>query len=447
MAARLYETASGQLFHAGQIAVILVGLPSRGKTHLSGAMKRYLCWLGVKTESFNVGVYRRNLASSPTSAGDIEDPRGFELFDPSTRSSMAVRMKASEMAFQDMINEVYRGGQVAIFDGANSSEDYRRTLLSRLTEIGVQVLFVESICDDPQLIERNIINVKIHGPDYIGWSQADAVADFKRRIDAHAKIHETITDTSLSFVKMFNAGERIVVNNVHGFLPTRIVFYLLNLHIQPRIIYLAPPPPECEVDLSADSDARSVHLTAADPPLSTQGRDHAQRLRDALVEHRRNQQSKRSVTPISPLSIWASKERQPLETATIIAGSCVPSTSDPVVTAMAEAAVEGMTPEQIAEQHPLDYKMHLADPYNHRFSRGESYHDLAIRLEAVILELEREKGDVMIVADETVLRCLCAYFDGNLTNEQIPSLEVKKNEIIEIVPGAYGSTTNYIKVN
>ncbi|CAG8710017.1 555_t:CDS:1, partial [Scutellospora calospora] len=38
-----------------------------------------------------------------------------------------------------------------------------------------------------------------------------------------------------------------------------------------------------------------------------------------------------------------------------------------------------------------------------------SYHDLAVRLEPIILELEHEKNDVLIIAHETVLKCLYAY--------------------------------------
>lgn len=56
---RLYETESGQLFHAGKIAICLVGLPARGKTHLSVSLCRYLSWLGVTCQAFHLGDYRR----------------------------------------------------------------------------------------------------------------------------------------------------------------------------------------------------------------------------------------------------------------------------------------------------------------------------------------------------------------------------------------------------
>lgn len=61
MVAPLYTTASGLLFHAGKILVLTVGLPARGKTHISRALERYLRWTGVKTQVISLGDYRRKV--------------------------------------------------------------------------------------------------------------------------------------------------------------------------------------------------------------------------------------------------------------------------------------------------------------------------------------------------------------------------------------------------
>ena len=61
MVAPLYTTDSGLLFHAGKILVCTVGLPARGKTHISRALERYLRWTGVKTAVISLGDYRRKV--------------------------------------------------------------------------------------------------------------------------------------------------------------------------------------------------------------------------------------------------------------------------------------------------------------------------------------------------------------------------------------------------
>jgi 6-phosphofructo-2-kinase/fructose-2,6-biphosphatase 4 len=62
---------------------------------------------------------------------------------------------------------------------------------------------------------------------------------------------------------------------------------------------------------------------------------------------------------------------------------------------------------------------------------SQSYHDLAVRLEPIILELEREQNDLLIIAHESVLRVLYGYLMAcNATD--IPKLEFPRNEIIEV---------------
>jgi hypothetical protein len=68
--AQLYSTESGRLFHSGRIVIATVGLPARGKTHISVALARYLRWLGVKTHIFHLGDYRRDIVGAH---GEVPD--------------------------------------------------------------------------------------------------------------------------------------------------------------------------------------------------------------------------------------------------------------------------------------------------------------------------------------------------------------------------------------
>lgn len=60
----------------------------------------------------------------------------------------------------------------------------------------------------------------------------------------------------------------------------------------------------------------------------------------------------------------------------------------------------------------------------------QSYHDLAVRMEPIILELEREENDLLIIAHESVLRVLYGYLMA-CNAADIPKLEFPRDEIIE----------------
>lgn len=59
-----------------------------------------------------------------------------------------------------------------------------------------------------------------------------------------------------------------------------------------------------------------------------------------------------------------------------------------------------------------------------------------MRLEPIILELEREQNDLLIIAHESVLRVLYGYL-MHCSTMDIPKLKFPRDEIIEIIPAAY----------
>lgn len=68
-----------------------------------------------------------------------------------------------------------------------------------------------------------------------------------------------------------------------------------------------------------------------------------------------------------------------------------------------------------------------------------------MRLEPIILELEREQNDLLIIAHESVLRVLYGYLMAcNATD--IPTLSFPRNEIIEIIPASYNNQAKRIYV-
>lgn len=107
---------------------------------------------------------------------------------------------------------------------------------------------------------------------------------------------------------------------------------------------------------------------------------------------------------------------------------------------MNPGVVDGMSVDEVKARFPEEWDKKLNEPYSHRFPRAESYHDLSVRLEPIIFELERAADDVLIIGQSSVLRCLIAYLQGRPPND-IPTIQVHEGELVEISPQAYGVKT------
>lgn len=70
---------------------------------------------------------------------------------------------------------------------------------------------------------------------------------------------------------------------------------------------------------------------------------------------------------------------------------------------------------------------------------------MAVRLEPIILELEREQNDLLIIAHESVLRVLYAYL-MHCSTMDIPYLKFPRQDIIEVMPKAYQNEAKRIHI-
>ena len=62
---------------------------------------------------------------------------------------------------------------------------------------------------------------------------------------------------------------------------------------------------------------------------------------------------------------------------------------------------------------------------------------LLVRLEPILIELEREQEDLFIIGHASVIRCLLAYLIG-LPASEIPAIEIARGDLLEVVPASYG---------
>ena len=342
-------------------------------------------------------------------------------------SSVLLRNKILRKCREDIYHFLeHENGQVAIYDAVNPLAAGRRSLAKEFNKHGIQTMFIESSCTDERIIEENVRSVKISSPDYAGWDEKAAVKDYLARIAARIPHFETMEEPDLHWIKMINAGERVVVNNcAFNYLSQRIVFYLLNLHIKSRQTYFA------RAGTTTQEDSYK-----ADASLSDEGVDYARKMGDALVQHR--EEERESIiarggphSPLKPLTVWTSTRRRTVETSDYLASLGYRVRQRSQLSQLNPGVCESMSEAKIRHEYPSEVAKHETDPYHHRYPRAESYHDLAVRLEPIILELEREQNDLLIIAHESVLRVLYGYLMAcNATD--IPKLEFPRNEIIEV---------------
>jgi 6-phosphofructo-2-kinase / fructose-2,6-biphosphatase 2 len=118
---------------------------------------------------------------------------------------------------------------------------HREKISTRVAkEKGMSLIFLESLCDDPATIAANVaLKVSQGDPDYKDISREEAKQDFLRRIAEYEKVYETITEPDLSYLRIKNVGQEATLSRINGYLQSRIAFYLMNLHVTPRSIYLS----------------------------------------------------------------------------------------------------------------------------------------------------------------------------------------------------------------
>jgi 6-phosphofructo-2-kinase/fructose-2,6-biphosphatase len=89
----------------------------------------------------------------------------------------------------------------------------------------------------------------------------------------------------------------------------------------------------------------------------------------------------------------------------------------------------GLSVEEFRSEYPAEYAERERDRLNFRFPEGESYLDLAQRLQPAIIELERIKSPVVIISHRSVLRVLRNYFTGS-SMEDMPYMQVSKSSVL-----------------
>ncbi|EGV66335.1 Fructose-2,6-bisphosphatase [Yamadazyma tenuis] len=409
-----------------RVCVVMVGLPARGKSLIAQKIVRYLSWLSIKSKCFNVGTYRRKLASPTGADADAT------FFSPQNKEGVKYREEAVQSAIKDMMGWFLdENGVVGILDATNTTRDRRDQVLRICRENYIEPLFLESWCDDGELIRQNILDVKTTSPDYIDKDSEFALSDFTKRIEYYKDIYQTLdasVDKNLSFIKLINVSSHVILNRIESYLESRIVYYVMNLHIKPRSIWLSR---------HGESEYNLTGQIGGDANLSERGWKYAKKLPELVLK---------SLGPENQhtnLTVWTSTLQRTQQTSSFLPYK--KKLSWKALDELDAGDCDGMTYEEIEQQFPEDFKARDDNKYEYRYRGGESYRDIVIRLEPIIMELERQEN-ILIITHQAVLRCIYAYF-MNVPQEESPWMSIPLHTLIKLEPRAYSTLVSRIKAD
>lgn len=405
-----------------KLCVVIVGLPARGKSFISQKIVRYLSWLSIPTQSFNCSQNLiQILKNSNVTAND--------LFGTSYKHDDEL-LQQTRKATLDQILEWFQNVEscgVAIYDGINATKTEREIIDKTLHTNNINTVFLESFCDDETLIKLNITDIESTSPEYATSTLEDTIHFVSNKIQFYDNVYEpltTINEASLSFIKLINFSSQIVLNRIDSYLKSRIVYYIMNLHVKNRYIWLSR---------HGESQYNLEGKIGGDASLSERGEKYAYKLVELTNKYIPNHDK---------LEIWTSTLKRTQQTAQFLP---YPQKQWKALDELDAGSCDGLTYEEIAEKFPEDFKARDDNKFEYRYPGGESYRDVITRLEPIIMALENQEN-VLVITHQAVLRCIYAYF-MNVHQEESPWVSIPLHTLIRLEIKAYGTQVTRIKAD
>lgn len=373
------EVVGGDCTATEKLIIIMCGLPATGKTHIGNRIARYVSFfLDIQTKLFNVGDYRRELIGTKMPA---------EFFDHSNKENMAKREQACDAALCDLVEYMKQDGvRVGILDSTNSTRNRRahiRQVLAQDNKLRCKIVVLESVVDKEEVIEQNVRFIKRYAPDYEGEDPQEALADYHKRRELYMNVYEPVDENDGSHIKIIN-NQTFIVHNIRGYLPQKVVHFVMNLHCLPRVFYLSR---------HGQSEYNLLGKIGGDSGLTEAGLEYARRLADfasdvvgmQVVKDETNGEERRVPCPAR---LWTSTLRRTKETAQFIKKDVITThkwdngdESEWVqfqprarrnLDELYAGVCDGLTYKEIEEKFPEEFKRRQEDKLSYRYPRGEN---------------------------------------------------------------------------
>jgi broad specificity phosphatase PhoE len=159
-------------------------------------------------------------------------------------------------ALEDSMRYLERGGEIAIVDGTNVTRDKRKLIRDRVArEAGYEILWIESIAEDKNFDDAHMQELS-NSPDFLD------IDDYRKRLDLYKLNYQELSEDEGAFAKIYNGGKKITLHGIHGFLPTKIVSFVMNIHPFSKRVYMVR---------HGESDFNTKGLVGGDCGLTDKG--------------------------------------------------------------------------------------------------------------------------------------------------------------------------------
>lgn len=466
-----------------KLVIVCVGLPARGKSYITKKLARYMNWMQFNTKIFNVGNTRRQQHGTPSEV-PIQGPtvqqdkvqsismnhglkqhatgvhdmtatsttHDSSFFDNDNEENLRIRESWARETLDRLLNYLfYEDGNVGIFDATNTTKQRRKWIVETINQKAkgrTKVLFLESICTDRDLIEKNI-RLKLRGPDYRKMDDKLALSDFRRRLENYEKVYESIDETEemenekygVQYVKIINAGKKLISYNISGYLSSQAVVFLMNFNLSDRQIWLTT---------NGESEYNLEHRKGGDSDLTPTGWKFAHAL-PRFIGRKRKEFKLRQMNRAylqedsfhskpqleKKFNVWTSTVKRTNQTTHFFPKNEYHFKSFKLLNDIGCGSFDSITESEFRSEN--DYGEYLSNKLSYRYPGlgGESYLDLIARLRPIIVELERLKDHVCIVTHTVIVRVLLCYF-MNLDREMLTELDVQHGYVYCVEPKPYG---------
>jgi len=236
------------------------------------------------------------------------------------------------------------------------------------------------------------------------------------------------TSSRNSFLKIYNGKDKMMASKVYGRITKSILpFLMATSHRKQRPIWIVRAGAPSHAYHNRVDGLKSLMITSPEPErtaaITVEGKRFASWL-SKFIESKLSDKH-RKISREAPRLIDGRSDKKKMDKIKIMTSTLLRATDTasplkwagsveqyPALNPLDKGLFPGLKFLEAEKEAPEFFRRWIKDKYNTRFPAGESYHDVRVRLESCLIEIEQQSSPVLVIAHGTVLQVLHCYFTG-----------------------------------